>query len=194
MDIPQHKRSVVAGGNGFGNAPDQFDHPVGIFVDHNSNLYVADLDNHRVQKFALGSTVGVTVAGGNGPGFAANQLQFPTAVFVDEAGNVYVVDDGNHRVQKWAPGATSGVTVAGGNGPGAAANQLQYPYGLYVDGFGNIFIGDATKQPDSGMDTRRYHRYHRSGVAMVWARAPVNSMIRGSFGWMQTVISTFRMT
>jgi gliding motility-associated-like protein len=142
--FPNTSGVIVAGGNGFGNAPDQFDYPVGIFLGPNGTLYVADLDNHRVQRFVLGSTVGVTVAGGNGAGSAANQLQFPTAVFVDEAGNVFVVDDGNHRIQKWAPGAASGVTVAGGNGPGAAANQLQYPYGIYVDGFGNIFVADAT--------------------------------------------------
>ena len=115
-----------------------------IFLDHGGNLYVADLNNNRIQEFTSGSTIGVTVAGGNGAGSAANQLQAPTSVFVDEAGNVFVVDDGNHRIQKWAPGATSGVTVAGGNGPGAAANQLQYPFGLYVDGFGNIFVADAS--------------------------------------------------
>lgn len=70
----QPNGTTVAGGNGIGNAANQFNYPTGIFVDAFGNLYVADEANYRIQKFAPGNPNGVTVAGGNGQGSAANQL------------------------------------------------------------------------------------------------------------------------
>ena len=123
-DVFYSSTKTVAGANGRGNAPNQFAYPKGVFVDAAGNIYVADGNNHRVQKWAPVATSGITVAGGNGQGSAANQLSFPEGVFVDTAGNIYVADASNHRIQKWAPGAAQGVTVAGGNGEGSATNQL----------------------------------------------------------------------
>ena len=57
-----------------------------VFVDNSGNVYVADVYNNRVQKWAPGATSGITVAGGNGPGNAANQLFQPYAIWVDAAG------------------------------------------------------------------------------------------------------------
>ncbi len=140
----QASKSVVAGNNGSGSKANQFGFPNGgIFVDANGNLFVADAQNNRIQKWAPGATSGVTVAGGYGAGSAANQLSYPLDVFVDANGNIYVADDGNHRIQKWAPGATSGTTVAGGNEAGSAANQLSGPRGVYVDTNGDIYVADT---------------------------------------------------
>jgi archaellum component FlaF (FlaF/FlaG flagellin family) len=94
---------IVAGGNGDGNAANQFYNPQGIFVDASGNIFVADAGNNRIQKWAPGATSGVTVAGGNGPGSAANQLVNPVGVFVDPNGNIYVADQLNNRIQKWLP-------------------------------------------------------------------------------------------
>ena len=137
---------TVAGGNGFGSAPNQLFNPFGLFLDGAGNRYVADALNHRIQKFGPNSTAassGTTVAGGNGAGSAPNQLNNPSGVFVDGAGNLYVADTFNSRIQKFAPNSTSassGTTVAGGNGPGSAPNQLNNPFGLYVDKGGNLYV------------------------------------------------------
>jgi sugar lactone lactonase YvrE len=139
---------TVAGGNGFGNAADQFNDPVGFYMDGTGNIYVADKANNRIQKFPAGSTSstnGTTVAGGNGEGSGANQLSRPNCIFVDNTGNIYVSDYGNVRVQKFPVGSTSstnGTTVAGGNGQGSAANQFASVYGLFVDTAGNIYVAD----------------------------------------------------
>ena len=106
--IAKLKACTVAGGNGYGSAAKQLTLPYGIFVDPAGNVYVADRDNNRVQKWAPGATEGVTVAGGNGMGSGPNQLFNPYGIAVDAAGNIYIADSGNDRVQKWAPGATSG--------------------------------------------------------------------------------------
>ncbi len=140
--------TIASGGNGSGASATQLNVPTGVFVDANGNTFVADYNNHRIQRFAAGSsssTSGVTVAGGNGVGNTATRLNGPSSVFVDSAGNIYVADRFNNRIQKFPAGstsATSGVTVAGGNGAGSAANQLNSPMGVFVDASGNIYVGD----------------------------------------------------
>ena len=141
--------STVAGGNGAGAANDQFNFASGLYVDTSGNVYVADLLNHRVQKWAKGATSGITVAGGNGAGAAANQLNEPHGIFVDTSGNLYVADSKNHRVQKWVSGATQGTTVAGGNGIGVASHdinvfdKLNSPQGVFVTDDGNVYVADT---------------------------------------------------
>jgi sugar lactone lactonase YvrE len=44
---------VVVGGNGEGNAANQFNFPVGLSFDRRGNMYVADCRNHRVKQFEL---------------------------------------------------------------------------------------------------------------------------------------------
>ena len=54
---------TVAGGNGQGQGANQLFLPVGIYIDVHGNLYVADLDNNRIQEWPPGATSGTTVAG-----------------------------------------------------------------------------------------------------------------------------------
>ena len=98
---------LMGGGNGEGSAANQLNFPNGIYMDASGNVYVSDAGNYRVQKFAPGSTVGITVAGGNGGGSAANQLGFTRGIYVDLNGDIYVVDESNNRVQKWTSVATT---------------------------------------------------------------------------------------
>lgn len=140
---------VVAGVNGGGTGANQLSNPRGMCMDRAGNIYVADLNNDRIQMFPAGSDSGtnaITVAGGNSFGTAANQLSSPIAVFVDSAGYIYVADNYNYRIQKFPPGSTSatnGVTVAGGNGNGPALNQMDYAEGVFLDKAGNIYVADG---------------------------------------------------
>ena len=115
--------------------------PYSVYVDGSNNVYVADYNNNRIQKWAPGASSGTTVAGG-AYGTGASQFKFPAGVYVDMDGNIYVADAGNNRIQKWAPGASSGVTVAGTGSAGSGANQLSNPYGIYLDASGNLYIAD----------------------------------------------------
>ncbi|CAF5228986.1 unnamed protein product, partial [Rotaria magnacalcarata] len=53
----------VAGGNGAGRASSQLNFPRGIFVSNISTVYIADHNNHRIQRCLSGTTLGTTVAG-----------------------------------------------------------------------------------------------------------------------------------
>jgi len=129
-----------------GIGADQLNLASGVYVDVSGNIYVADLGNNRVQKWALGATGGITVAGqSNGAlGVGANRFNEPVDVNVDDSGNVYVADFDNNRVQKWAPGATGGITVAGQSDgtPGSDASHLHGASSVYVDGSGNVYVAD----------------------------------------------------
>ncbi len=60
------KGITVAGGNGYGAAPNQLAHPQAIFVSKRGVVYVVDNENHRVMLWRPDSTAGRVVAGGNG--------------------------------------------------------------------------------------------------------------------------------
>ncbi len=119
--------TLIAGTGVLGNDSQQFYYPYGIYLDElNSYLYIADSNNHRIQRYYLGVTTNVTtVAGGNGPGSGNNQLDTPYDVCVSKkTGDIYIADTLNNRVQRWSPGATSGVTIAGIVGSSGTASTL----------------------------------------------------------------------
>jgi hypothetical protein len=69
-------------------------------VDINGNIYVADYNNNRVQKWLPGSVSGITVAG---IGFSASEaecLRLPISLYL-RYGFIYVLESGNSRVSKW---------------------------------------------------------------------------------------------
>jgi hypothetical protein len=139
--------TTAAGENGQGATPDRLNNPNSVFVDTSENLYIADRNTHRIQKWTAGATKGTTVAGGNWNGSGSLQLNEPTGVVVDASGNVYVSDMNNHRIQRWAPGAVGGDTAAGAlpsnwNG-GESSNLLKNPHGFFVTTSGDMYIADT---------------------------------------------------
>ena len=72
--------------------------PRGVAVDGSGNVYVADTDNHRVQKFDSDGNF-LTKWGTQGKG--DGQFFEPFGVAVDGLGNVYVADLANSLIQKF---------------------------------------------------------------------------------------------
>ena len=85
-----------------------------MYVDGSGNVYVADANNNRIQRWAPGGTSITTVAGGPGAGSNDNQLYFPSGVYLDGSGTVYVADQQNHPIQRLATHAPPGPTRSGG--------------------------------------------------------------------------------
>jgi len=122
--------------------------PNGLALDEsNSFLYVVDRNNHRVQRYVLGSLSGVTVAGGNGAGTAANQFYGPTDIYLSKLdGSLYICDCYNSRIQKWQKNATNGTTVAGSSYgiSGITPYLLNQPYGITIDNQQNyLYVSDG---------------------------------------------------
>jgi DNA-binding beta-propeller fold protein YncE len=133
---------LIIGGPGAGRG--QFSVPAGISLDAQRNLYVADSQNHRIQKFdAEGEFLGVWGAFGGGEG----QFNEPWGVAVDSDGNIYVADTWNHRIQKFDAdfqfvGAWGGPFVEVGDREPEPL-ELFGPRDITVDGEGNLWVTDT---------------------------------------------------
>ena len=121
----------------FGTKPGQFRFPAMIAADRQSNLYVVDQHNHRVQKFdAEGRFLRAWGEQGNGSG----QFNYPFGVAVNSRGEVYISDMNNHRIQEFSAQGEF-IRTAGGYGSGNA--QFKHPYGLAIDSHDVIYVIDT---------------------------------------------------
>ena len=147
----------TAGYNGDGIAATsaELQNPGGVAVDHNGNVYIADVNNDRIRII---NTAGIitTIAGTGAPGYngdniaaTAAELYQPEGVAVDNVGNLYIVEYINYRVRKVdASGiitTIAGTGISGYNGDNITATtaELDRPLGVAVDGNGNVYISDA---------------------------------------------------
>jgi sugar lactone lactonase YvrE len=128
----------------------RFNHPYGVTVDAQNNVYVADSYNNKIRKVAPDGKVS-TLAGNGNDGFVdgyASEAEFyvPIGIVVDAAGNVYVGDEGNSSIRK-ITSAGEVITLAGngkfsfsdGVGRNAAFNA---PGGIAIDASGNLYVAD----------------------------------------------------
>lgn len=145
--------TTLAGGRrGYSDRPGDlamFDHPHGITVDGQSNVYVADTQNQRIRMIAPDGTVS-TVAGSGGDGFidgatAVAEFYVPIGIVLDRQGNIYVGDEGNSSIRKISHGTVS--TLAG-NGSFSFADGIgkdasfNAPGALAIDSADNLYVAD----------------------------------------------------
>jgi len=141
---PDGRVSTFAGGtrgyvDGHGITA-RFSTPLGIAIDANDNLYVADSANQRIRKISPEGYV-ITLAGqskGNQDGWGPNaKFNSPSGIAVDAQGNVYVSDDKNRKIRKVSPEGT--VTTVGDE----ADIKFLRPRSLAVDQAGNVYVLDG---------------------------------------------------
>ncbi|OFV95488.1 MAG: hypothetical protein A3H28_15780 [Acidobacteria bacterium RIFCSPLOWO2_02_FULL_61_28] len=97
----------VFGYSGDGGSPleAELGTPIGLAVDRNGNIYIAD-DSNEVVRVIRGNTIstfaGVGISGFAGDGGRAEFafLNTPTGLAVDAAGNLYISDSDNHRIRR----------------------------------------------------------------------------------------------
>lgn len=145
--------TLAGGGKGFADRSGsmaKFNHPYGVTVDRNNNLYVADSYNNRIRKITPDGKV-TTVAGNGADGFIdgpREQAEFyvPIGIVVDDMDNIYVGDEGNSSIRKISPDGK--VTTLAGNGKfsfsdGVGRNaSFNAPGGIAMDGNGNLYVAD----------------------------------------------------
>jgi len=139
--------------------------PVGVAVDGDGNVYVADKDNHRVLEYdappthdaiadrVFGQSGSFTSATINLGGRSAASLAMPFGVAVDADGNLYVVDRDNNRVLEYDRPLATDTTAdrvfgqpdfASGDAPvSPGPATLDTPFGVAVDRAGNVYVTDG---------------------------------------------------
>ncbi|MBB4133186.1 NHL repeat-containing protein [Xanthomonas sp. 3075] len=148
---PQGVVTTIAGDGSAGfrdgaAAQARFNGPIGVAVDAQGCVYVADTYNDRIRMIAPDGQVR-TLAGGALPGMAdgvGEQARFdtPTDLKVDAHGVVWVADMRNDAIRRIAPdGSVS--TLIGGD-PANLSPLLYRPMALAITHDGVLYVGDAS--------------------------------------------------
>jgi sugar lactone lactonase YvrE len=126
----------------------KFHYPIGMAVDSQGELYVADSHNHKIRKVSVSGMVS-TFAGSSigyldGSGINS-QFRLPSGVTIDSEGTLYIADRENHKIRKITANGDVN-TLAGSSkgytdGPSGLA-QFNYPIGTAIDSQGVLYIAD----------------------------------------------------
>src|SRR5262249_14101953 len=128
--------------------------PMGVAIDPDGNLYIADTGNNRV-RFVNAAGMIYTVAGnGNAAFFGDGSLAYnaslhgPQSVAVDGRYNLDIADTLDHRVRKVGLDGIIDTVVGrgqgfGGDGGPATLALLNLPSSITLDAAGNLFIADG---------------------------------------------------
>ena len=140
--------STVAGDGsaGYADGPAssaEFNGPIGLAVDSQNSIYVADTYNDRIRKITADGFV-TTVAGSAGPGYRdgpANNSQFdtPCGIVLKADGTLIVADTGNGKLRQISPSGdvtTLGVIFAADPN----RNWLRSPIGLALTHDGFLYV------------------------------------------------------
>ncbi len=149
----------------------ELNHPNGVALDNNDNLYISDCFNHRIRKVTSSRKI-TTIAGNGSVGYNGDSLNalvarvsYPSSVAVDNGGNIYFCDHGCNRVRcintngNLINVAGTGQTEFNGNNGKPIAINLNQPSvvvagkkngNLYVSEKGNSKVRMLTLTPTEG--------------------------------------------
>jgi YD repeat-containing protein len=122
-----------------GTGDGQLKSPADVAIDAQGNVWVADRENNRIEKF---NSDGEYLIKFGVQGSADGQLNAPAALAIDAQGNVWVADKGNNRIQKFSPG---GEFLAKFGVAGIGEGKLFSPTAIAIDAAGRIWISDLSK-------------------------------------------------
>jgi len=113
--------------------------PQAVAFDKLGNLYVADMDNHRIRKVdasgKISTFAGNGISGYSGDGGPAQNasLYFPDGVATDANGNVFIADSSNQVIRKVDSGGTISTFAPDQAGPNL----------MTIDSAGNLYVAET---------------------------------------------------
>ena len=130
--------------------------PLGMSMDRDDNLYIADYGNNMVRRIDAQSGEISTVAGSGERGYSGDggqavfaRLNRPYNVYADDDGGLFISDAGNHRVRHVDLASGIITTVAGSGSFGySPAPQLapqadfKGPFSVIKDADGTLYVAE----------------------------------------------------
>lgn len=141
----------------------EFKSPTGIALDKDGTIYVADTDNHSIQKFDKDGKF--QARWGGDPGSAEGSFYYPRGLATGPDGEVFVSDSGNNRIQKLDAEGNYLHTWGkfGFAWKGADIGRFDVPWGVATDRDGNVFITDTSNA--------RVQKFSHDGTPLLkWGR------------------------
>jgi sugar lactone lactonase YvrE len=142
--------------------------PIGLALDRQGNLYIADSDNNCIRRVTpqgiISTVAGQQSSGFGGDGGPATQARMagPEGVAVDGAGNLFIADTRNRRVRKVTPDgristvAGRGCDVRSAIRSAELAQACVEPNGIAVGADGHLYVAER--------DPGRISRISAAGV------------------------------
>lgn len=112
---------TTAGGSPVGSIASGMNEPLGLWIDSNGTLYVANYGSNNITEYQRGST---------SPSKTLTGVTYPRSVATDRMGNVYVVG--------YSPGAVW--AFAGGSSTPTTNVSLAFAEGVAVGGKQNVYV------------------------------------------------------
>ncbi|MFY8034867.1 MAG: FG-GAP-like repeat-containing protein, partial [Flexibacteraceae bacterium] len=128
----------------------QFSSPMGLVLQANGNILVADMGNHRIRSITSAGVV-TTYAGSGTAGPSSGTLTTarfnnPTAIAIRSNGDLLVADKGNHMIRLISGNSVVGLnnsTSAGLVNGAILSSRFSSPQGIAIDADGNVYVSEA---------------------------------------------------
>ena len=133
-----------------------FNGPIGLVLDHESNLFVSDSNNHTIRKISLAGAV-TTWAGMAGIDGCRNgdartaTFCYPAELAIDHKNNLFVMDSFNHVIRRISGdrkvSIVSGIVGEYGSADGInGQGRFFNPYAIGINPDGSLVVADAYNQ------------------------------------------------
>ena len=111
--------------------------PWGVAVDKDSNIYVTDIESHRLSKF---NSDGKLVKSVGGEGGRTGQFHYPYGIALSRDNKLFVCDCTNQRIQVFG----TNLKFVFCFGKGSGVSEMNWPYDLSFDPAGSVYVADST--------------------------------------------------
>ncbi|HTC21653.1 MAG TPA: NHL repeat-containing protein, partial [bacterium] len=115
----------------------EFDHPAGVLVASDNQIYVADTNNNRVVVL---DPNGLVILSWGSLGTRHRQFTMPRVVARDHFGNIWVLDSGNSRVSNFTNAGKFNFTWGTF---GTQVGSLSFPLGMALNNIDQGIISDT---------------------------------------------------